>query len=269
MRAPALLAGGAALLLAGAVLAGPRVLSLDQCADQYVVALSPRPDIVGLSMRATHSDSYLAAQAQGLPQKRATLESALGARPDVVVRYWGGDARLVSDLRRRGVTVVEIDDAADFPGVRTNIRRVAGSLGQGQAGERLISAMDARLAAAAGAGRGHGALYVTSGGDTMGAGTLIDAMIRAAGFSNLAPHPGFGVVSLEALVLNPPAAIILGFFDIELNAAQRWSVGRQRALMEVAAPRTLVSLPGGVLGCPAWFAADGATSLAHAVGQGA
>lgn len=264
MHAPALLAGGAALLLAGASLAAPRVLSLDQCADQYVVALSPRPDIVGLSKRATHADSYLAAQAQGLPQRRATLESALAARPEVVVRYWGGDARLLADLRRRGLTVVEIDDAADFAGVRGNIRRVAASLGDGPAGERLISDMDARLAAAAGAGRGRGALYVTSGGDTMGAGTLIDAMMRAAGFTNLAPHPGFGVISLEQLVLRPPAAIILGFFDVELNAALRWSMGRQRALMQVAAPRTLVSLPGSILGCPAWFAADGAGALARA-----
>jgi iron complex transport system substrate-binding protein len=269
MRTPALLAGGAALLLAGASLAAPRVLSLDQCADQYVVALSPRSDIVGLSRRSTHADSYFASEAQGLPQRRATLESVLASRPNVVVRYWGGDVRLVADLRRRGVTVVEIDDAADFAGVRANIRRVAASLGDAAAGERLIGTMDARLTSARGAGQGRGALYVTSGGDTMGAGTLIDAMIRAAGFANLAPHPGFGVVSLEQLVLNPPAAIILGFFDVELNAAQRWSVGRQRALMQVAAPRTLVSLPGVILGCPAWFAADGAVALAHAARRGA
>ena len=266
MRAPALLAGGAALLLAGAAPAAPRVLSLDQCADQYVVALSPRQDVVGLSKRATQADSYLAARARGLPQRRATLESALAAQPDVVVRYWGGDSRLAADLERRGVRVVEIDDAGDFPGVRANIRRVASSLGQEAAGERLIRAMNARLAAAAGAGKGRGALYVTSGGDTMGAGTLIDAMIRAAGFTNLALHPGFGVVSLEALVLHPPEAIILGFFDVELNAALRWSLGRQRALTDLAAPRTLVSLPGAILGCPAWFAADGSAALARAAG---
>ena len=73
---------------AGAAQAAPRVLSLDQCADQYVLALSPRVSIVGLSTRANDPDSRLRELARGLPLRRTTLESALAARPDLVVRYW-------------------------------------------------------------------------------------------------------------------------------------------------------------------------------------
>ena len=125
-----------------------RVLSLDQCADQYVLALSPRTDIVGLSTRATDYDSYLAASAVGLPIRRATLESALAARPTIIVRYWGGDARLVTDLAHRGARVVTIDDSADFAGVRANIRRVAAILAEEARGEALIDRMNRRLSAA-------------------------------------------------------------------------------------------------------------------------
>jgi iron complex transport system substrate-binding protein len=50
-------------------------MSLDQCADQYVLALSPRSAIAALSTRARNPDSYLRAQAAGLPEKRATIES--------------------------------------------------------------------------------------------------------------------------------------------------------------------------------------------------
>src|SRR5580704_3855210 len=110
MRARAALAGAAVWLLANPSLAGPRVVSLDQCADQYVLAMAPRADIVGLSTRARNADSYLKAEAQSLPERRATAESVLAARPDIVVRYWGGDARLVSDLERRGVRVLTIED---------------------------------------------------------------------------------------------------------------------------------------------------------------
>jgi iron complex transport system substrate-binding protein len=250
------------MLWAGPLLAGPRVVSLDQCADQYVLAMAPRADIVGLSTRARNSDSYLKAEAQGLPEGRATAESVLGARPDVVVRYWGGDARLVSDLERRGVRVLTIDDATDFAGVSADIRRIALGLGEPASGERLVAGMDAELAAARDAGGGRGVYYFTSGGDTLGSGTLIDAMIRAAGFANLATRPGWGAISAERLVMDPPSLFVLGFFDADMAATLRWSVGRQAAVQRLVVGRTSVSLPGAILGCPAWFVADGSARLA-------
>ena len=188
MRSRAVLAGAAAMLWAAPLLAGPRVVSLDQCADQYVLAMTPRADIAGLSTRAMNNNSYLRLVAKGLPERRATAESVLAARPDVVVRYWGGDVRLVSDLERRGVRVLTIDDATDFGGVRADIRRLAQELNAPVAGQTVAS-MDAQLAAARGAGGGRGVYYFTSGGDTLGPGTLVDAMIRAAGFANLRHAP--------------------------------------------------------------------------------
>ena len=269
MPAPVCLSLGAVLaacVATSALAAPPRIVSLDQCADQYVLALEPRADIVGLSTRARNTDSYLAGQARGLPRRRATTESILAARPTIAVRYWGGDPRLVADLRRRGVKVVEIDDAIDFPGVRANVRKVAAALDRHSTGEGLIAAMDARLAASAGAWRGAGALYLTSGGDTSAGGTLIDAMMRAAGLTNLAPGQGWRAVSLERLVLSPPSAIVEGFFDVAADAYWRWSIARQGALRRVTAHRTLVALPGAILGCPAWFAADGTSAIARAKG---
>jgi iron complex transport system substrate-binding protein len=262
MGSPAVAMVGALFLAAGAACAGPRVLALDQCADQYVLALSPRADIVGLSKRATAADSFLRAAARGLPQRRATAEAVLAARPDVVVRYWGGEAGLMSTLKRRGMRVLSIDDAGDFTGVRANIRKVARGLGQIAAGERLIARMDLKLAAAAGAGGGRGLYYLTSGGDTQGPGTLMDAMIRAAGFANLATRPGYGVLSLESLTLHPPSLVALGFFDEDMAAFERWSVGRSPVLGRLTRERGTVSLRGAILGCPAWFVADGSAELA-------
>ncbi|MGH6993422.1 MAG: ABC transporter substrate-binding protein, partial [Caulobacteraceae bacterium] len=103
MRAPALALLVGALAAAPGASAGVKVFSLDQCADQYVLALSPRADVVGLSERATNADSFLRATAAGLPRRRADLESILAARPAVVVRYWGGDPRLSITLARWGV----------------------------------------------------------------------------------------------------------------------------------------------------------------------
>ena len=263
MRAPALLLA-LCLAFAGPATAASRVYSLDQCADEYVLALSPREAIVGLSKRADDPDSYLAAHAGGLPLRRATTEAVLAARPDIVVRTWGGDARLARTLSQRGISVVQIGDANDFNAIRREVRKVAAALGRVPRGEALIAHMDAQLSASASAWRGAGALYLTSGGFTAGRGTLIDAMLRAAGLTNLASGRGFAPMSAERLVMHPPSAIVEGFFDPTSSAVQSWNPGRVGAVRRVTAGRTVVSLPSTVLGCPGWFAADGAARIAAA-----
>jgi iron complex transport system substrate-binding protein len=258
-----LLIAAAALSLAGAAEAAPRVMSLDQCSDQYVLALSPRETIVGLSPRARARDSYLRDKAVGLPERRASAEAVLAARPDVVVRYWGGDARLARMLQRRGVHVVRIEEATDFPGVAENVRRVAAALDEREAGERIVARMDADLTAARGAGGGGSALYLTPSGFTAGPGTLIDSVLAAAGLENAATRPGFQPVSLERLVMNPPEALVLGFFDAFATAMERWGPGRHRVLQQLTRNKAIGSLPGSIAGCPGWFAADGARRLAE------
>ncbi len=223
----------------------------------------------GLSTRATKSDSYLAAGAGGLPQHRATSEQILNARPLLVVRYWGGEPRLLADLGRRGIGVITLKDATDFTGVADNVLAVADAVGARGKGEALVGAMNRQLRDSRGAWRGRGALYVTSGGFTAGPGTLIDAMLRAAGLTNLATAPGYHAISLESLVRRPPAVLVEGFFDAPLNASQRWSEMRSPLLAHLAARATTVSLPGSLLACPAWFAADGVALIARrAPGRG-
>lgn len=240
-----------------------RVLSLDQCADQYVLALADRSTIVGLSPRATGPDSFLRAAARGLPERRATLESALAARPQLVVRAWA-DARLVSVLEARGVAAVQLDDATDFAGVRRNIRAVAAALGRAPQGERLIGEMDAELARAKGAWKGKRALYLTPDGYTAGPGTMTDAVLTAAGLTNAASAPGFQAVPLEKLVQHPPEAVVLAFFDPQHMS--HWAVGRRPILQRLVRGRTIATLPGDLSLCPAWFSADAALRIAEGAG---
>ncbi len=256
-----------ALAAAFSAVAGPRVVSLDQCADQYVLALAPRADIAGLSYRAGDADSYLRNAAQGLPLHRADLESVLAAHPQVVVRYWGGDERMAQRLAARGARVVKIEDATGFDGVRANVRRVASALGRPAAGEALIARMNVELTAARGAWAGRRALYLTPGGFTAGQGTLVGAMMQAAGLRNAASSPDYAPVSLERLAIDPPDGLVLGFFDPASMQSQTWSMGRAGELRRVAHGRVLASLPGAILGCPAWFAADGARDLAASASE--
>ena len=248
----------------GGAEAAPRIVSLDQCADQYVLALAPRGEIAALSKRALNQDSYLRASAAGLPEGRATLEAILGERATVVVTYWAGGLRLPAALAGRGVTFVRIDEADDFAGVRSDVRKVAAAIDRRDAGEALIARMDAKLAQSQGAWDGVRALYLTPGAVTAGRGTLIGAMMAAAGLIDASATDGYAPVSLEDLVLRPPAALVLGFFRDLADGRQHWSIGGNSYLQDLTQRRAIASLPGSMLGCPAWFAADGALALAKA-----
>jgi iron complex transport system substrate-binding protein len=246
---------------AGASASRPlRVMSLDQCGDQYVLALAPRSELA-LSPRADDPDSWMREAAAGRRRVRPTLEAAIAFQPDVVVRYWGGDPRLLARLEASGARVVTIGDATDFGGVRSSIRDVARALDAPLRGEALIARMEARLrnaAPAAGAPK-RSALYLTAGGFTAGRATLVDAILGAAGLVNAAAISGFAPVSVERIALAPPARFILGFFD---QSRGDWrGPGRHPVVRAAARGRTLARLPAATLTCPAWFAADAAAML--------
>lgn len=265
MKPLAAVAAAFAVLLPAAVAeARPlRAMALDQCADQYLLALRPDADLL-LSPRADDPDAWLRRAAEGRPRARPTLEAAVVFDPDVVVRYWGGEPRLLQRLERTGVRVATIEDAHDFNGIRGNIRAVAEALQATERGEALIARMDARLAAAAPAASAprRPALYLTAGGFTAGPGTLVDAILAAAGLANAAARPSFAPVSVERIALFPPARFVLGFFD---QPRGDWrGPGRHPVVRRAAAGRVAAELPAAALTCPAWFAADAAGLLAEA-----
>ncbi|MDP3800901.1 MAG: ABC transporter substrate-binding protein [Brevundimonas sp.] len=254
------LAAGSALGAGGAEARPLRVMALDQCADQYVLALAPDADLA-LSPRADDPDAWMREAAAGRRRVRPTLEAAIAFRPDVVVRYWGGEPRLLARLEASGVRVVTIEDATDFDGVRADIRAVAEGLGVPGRGEALTARMNGTLRRAAPRARApeRSALYLTAGGFTAGKGTLVDAILRAAGFSNAAEEPFFAPISVERIALFPPARFVLGFFD---QARGDWrGPGRHPVVQRTARGRVAARLPAAVLTCPAWFAADAAAML--------
>lgn len=230
--------------------AAPRVFSLDACADQYVLAMTPRAQIAGLSTRALRADAPMRDAATGLPLRRADLESVLTAKPDIVLRVWGG-WDLVEALDSKGIRVVTLSDAHDFDAIAANIRRAGAALDNPAAAERLVASMRSKLSA-----RERNpvtALYLTPSATTAGPGTLPDAVMAQAGVSNATTRPGWGSIPLEVLVKNPPKAYITGFMD---TARGYSDPGRHTVVKNQQRRARTVDLPGRTLACPSWFAAD-------------
>jgi iron complex transport system substrate-binding protein len=168
---------------------------------------------------------------------------------------------LLARLEASGVQVLTITDVNTFKGIENNIDAVSQGLGVPERGEALAARMAATLrqAAPAPAAPRPSALYLTAGGFTAGRGTLVDAILSAAGFANAAAGPWFAPVSVERIALYPPAMFVLGFFD-QVRADWR-GPGRHPVVQGAARGRVVARLPAAALTCPAWFAADAAALL--------
>lgn len=253
------------LLWAGSVNAAPSapsVVSIDYCADQYVLSLAERVQIRGLSPRARQAFSYHRERAAGLPVIDPTAEAILYAAPDLVVRFWGGNRRLISMLERAGVDTVNIVYGHDSETIFANLTRVAAALDRSRSAMDLIAGQRRRIADLEAKPRlGLRALYLTPSGTTGGDGTDVDAMIRMAGLDNMAAelgYRGWRTIALEELVMNPPDVFIGSFFDDDDVARSSWAPTRHPRLARMMAEVRTVPVPGRFLSCSGLFSVDAA-----------
>ena len=258
-------------ILAAPIMAQERVLSLDYCADQYVMALAEPGHIIGLSPAADSEYSYLAERASGLSQLRPTGEEVLLAEPDIVIRQWGGGYNVAVYLERFGIPLTQISFGVDIESARTNLRSIAAALGETDKGEQLMREMDLRLARIKSAlpseARPPRALYVTPAGITTGSGTFVHEMMVAAGVINMGAEggrEGWLEINLEAIALNPPDLIVGAFFDLQSNHTNAWSVARHSFLREVMQETPTVLIPGSQIACATWFFVDAAEAIHEA-----
>ena len=254
------LVAGLAILASVAEARPLRIMALDQCADQYVLAMAPDAELL-LTHRADGRDAFYAHLAKGHRQVRPTLENAVSFKPNVVVRYWGGDSRLLRRLEQDGIAVVTIEDARDFEAIRQNILNVGRVLNRPEAADNIIARMDEKLSKSDGAGRAEKVAYLTASGFTAGPDTLIDSILRAAGFRNAVVKTGYIPFGLERALMQPPFKIVRGFFE---HAFSDWrGTGRHPVLSRFYKGQVVTELPVSTLTCPAWFAADAVVALAE------
>lgn len=253
-------------MFAAALFAVTSAVSLDYCADQYLLALAAREQIGAVSRGADDDYSHMRNAAAGLRKIRPTLEEVLPLAPDIILRQWGGGA--AAPFSRGGATVVTLGFPEDFEGVEDNLRLAAAALHQEPQGEAHIRAMRAELEAlSADKNTSVRALYVTPGGVTAGAHTMIDAIMRAAGVINIAAENGLSywpALPAEALIAEPPDLIVAGFFDSGAEAINYWSAARHPAIRRQLRQTPTVYLPPDLISCAGWFAVDAAKAVAEA-----
>jgi iron complex transport system substrate-binding protein len=198
---------------AGAPAARPvRIVSLNACADQYLIALADKDQVAALTQFARDpSLSFYADAAQAYPTTQGQAEAVLALKPDLVITnpyQRAADLALIEGK----VRFLDLRPANSFDDVVRETRTVAAAIGQPARGEALIRAMQARVAVAGRRPAGGVAAHYQRGGYLTGSGTLMDDLMARAGLANLARRLNGGKIgrlSLEQIVYERPDFLIL------------------------------------------------------------
>lgn len=242
-----------------------RVVSLDYCADQYVLRFAERDAILALSPDTAKRFSYMRSEAEGLPTVRPRAADVLALEPDLVVRSYGGGPEVVGFLEELGVPVVQIGFPQTLAEVGDEVVRVGSALGAPAEAERVAADMARRLAALpAPVEPRRTALYMTPGGVTSGEGTLVHEVLAAAGYANFQRRPGWNPLPLERLAYERPDVVVAAFYEGAVGEADRWSAARHPVARAQLEDRPVVPLEGAWTSCGAWFLVDAVEALAHA-----
>ena len=224
MRAFASLsAASVALLVATAAPAGAtprRVVSLNLCTDELVLALADPAQIVSVTHLAQDpAETPLWPQARRYRRNDGSLMSVAAMRPDLVVSMGGGARDRLRIAARLGIPTLDLPFAATLADVERSIRRVAAALGRPQAGAVLVRRL-AALRASAPPARTD-ALWLGGGGRTVSADGLEAQWMALAGLRQRRVRGDR--VSLETLLVSPPRVLLRSDYRHgQYSGEQRW-----------------------------------------------
>ena len=191
-----------------------RIVSLNMCADQLLVALADRGQIAALTEWARDPQlSSVAAKSRGIPFTHRTAEEVIALRPDLVIGAPFRTKAVLAPLKARGVTMVELPSGEGVGGIEQSITTIAQAVGHPERGRAMIAGMRRDLARIGRPpGRRRVAAYYQRNGYLTGTGTLVDDMLQRVGLVNLAGklgRPALSTLSLEEMALARPDFLVM------------------------------------------------------------
>ena len=195
-------------LYGAATVAPVRVMSLNICTDQLLLALVPERSIASVTFMAREQQPLkLWPQAGRIPVNYGSAEEIVVTHPDLVLAGPFLPPLTQKLLAKSGVKLVQVPLAENFDQIRAVTRTVAQAVGEEARGEQLITRMDADLreARAHRPARPFRVAEWGNGGHVPGGGGLFGALLQVAGAESIAGGDGYDV---EALVAQRPEALL-------------------------------------------------------------
>jgi len=206
----------AALIAAPAQAAPRHIVSLNPCLDAILLALADPGQIAALSHYSHDASQFaFAVQARRFPVTWGSAEEVVALAPDLVLSNGASAVDLTGVMSRLHVREADFGVPSSIDESLAQVRAIAALVGRPERGAALEAQVRAALVAAA-PRQGEprlAALVFEYHGLASGPGTLMDELMRRAGFDNLAPRYGLtqtGEAPLEALIADPPQVLLSG-----------------------------------------------------------
>ncbi|MCW3797478.1 hypothetical protein OMW55_06630 [Sphingomonas sp. BN140010] len=220
--------------LASAASTAIRAASLNLCTDEYLLLLARPDQIASVSyLAAEPSESVLWRRTAGILRNRGTLESALPARPNLVLTMGGGGRATAALAARLGLKVIDLSYPASLRDIRKQALVVAQAMGASDRAQVLIGKIDA-LQASRPSQRADAA-FLAGAGNSLDPSSLGAQWLDLAGYrQRTLPR---GRVDLELLATNPPKWLIRSSYRSgQWSRSQAWL---DHPLVRRLRPRTI------------------------------
>ena len=236
-------------------------MSLKLCTDALLMDLVPPARIASISyLSRERAVLRLWPEAARIPVNHNSIEEVLSVHPDMILTDAYQSPTMRGLLGKSGARIVEVPDAENFEQIRNVTRLVGDAVDARPRAEQLIARMDATLrqldqekAARTIRVAGWGA-----GGFVPGRNTLFNAVLEAAGGSNIAGPQG-GYYDIERLIAAKPDVLAYGDNYIGLPSLHS-EQDAHPALLKLFGQRRVV-YASGLVGCGVPQSADAARQL--------
>ncbi|NCF78800.1 MAG: ABC transporter substrate-binding protein, partial [Alphaproteobacteria bacterium] len=135
-------------LCAAPATALPRVMSLNLCADPYLMAFADKAQIVALTpLSRDASLSANAAAAQNFPVSDGQIETIIELKPDLVIVSSWSDPMRNALIKRLGFELLALDAAQNYAAARGEIITLGQAIGREAQARAYLQNLDTALAA--------------------------------------------------------------------------------------------------------------------------
>ena len=172
-------------LFAAPAYALPRVMSLNLCADAYLMAFADKNQIAALThLSRDPSLSAHAKAADAYPVSDGQIEAIIELKPDIVIVSSWSDPMRNALIERLGFELLVLDAAQDFASARTEILTLGRAIGRAGQAQAYLAALDRQMAALNPRTDKPSVLPLQRRNLTIGRGHIVDEIISLAGAEN-------------------------------------------------------------------------------------
>lgn len=251
----------------GAASAVPRIVSMNICTDQLLLAIADPAQIMGLSRFSRDMrQGWLGQAARRFPVLSGGAEDILVMKPEVVAGSDFDKRSTREILKANGIHLVEFPIPRTLADVRDQIRQMGDLVGHPDRAASEIARLDAAISGAKRAvgGRHFRILALSRRGWVPGRDSFVGAILAEAGLVNAAGELGIGFggfVSMEEIIKLQPDFLVVS--DAGGRAEDDGSAFLLHPALEHFYPRARrIVIPDRMTECGGVMLADALNALA-------